>query len=84
MIRVWRNPGGLGLQADNWYFSLGHALRVTKELAHTDPELRGRMFAWWFWRPTFSSNGGDARLGETVDRKVLWLCFWASVTRFPP
>lgn len=41
-------------------------------------------FWWWNWMPRIHQNGGKARHIQVVDVSVTWLCFWVSLTGFPP
>jgi len=35
---------------------------------------------WWFWKPTFNTNGGRLRSYENTDMSFHWLCFTMWIT----
>ena len=37
---------------------------------------------WWYWKPTFSYNGGKFRRYENTDIQFHWLCFCVSLTTY--
>ena len=70
----------------NIYFGLVLAGKTKNEVfeqweldAPTRPRF-GRN--WWFWKPTFKTNGGKFRLHETTDINFHWLCLAMWITVF--
>ena len=35
---------------------------------------------WWFWKPSFRTNGGRFKCHENTDLNANWLCFNVSFT----
>ena len=35
---------------------------------------------WWFWKPTFRTNGGRFKSWQNTDINSHWLCFSLSLT----
>lgn len=72
--------------AKNIFISFGAAGKTTNEVfeqweldAPTRPRF-GRN--WWFWKPTFRTNGGRFKSHQNTDINFHWLCFYASFTVF--
>lgn len=40
-------------------------------------------FYWWFWKPTWKTNGGKFKREEVVDVSVMWLCFSIGLIFWP-
>ena len=40
-------------------------------------------FCWWFWKPTWQTNGGKFKKGQTIDVGVFWLCFYVGLIFWP-
>lgn len=70
----------------NVHICFGTAGKTTNEVfeqweldAPTRPRF-GRN--WWFWKPTFRTNGGRFKSHQNTDINFHWLCFYASFTVF--
>jgi hypothetical protein len=70
----------------NIHICFGAAGKTTNEVfeqweldAPTRPRF-GRN--WWFWKPTFRTNGGRFKSHQNTDINFHWLCFHASFTVF--
>ncbi len=37
---------------------------------------------WWFWLPSFTTNGGRFKSHQNTDISFRWLCFSMSLTTF--
>lgn len=35
---------------------------------------------WWYWKPTYSNNGGRFKSNLNTDISVYWLCFTIGIT----
>lgn len=40
-------------------------------------------FYWWFWKPTFQTNGGKFKKKQVVDISLQWLCFSMGLIFWP-
>ena len=59
----------------------GMAGRILK--GDTFDECARYGFYWWFWCPSFRSNGGNIKDREVLDINFHWLIFWLAVTSWP-
>ena len=69
---------------DNTYLSILMAGKTTNEVFE-EWELQSKhrpRFGrnWWFWMPSFRTNGGRFRCYETTDMAFNWLCLGISFT----
>lgn len=68
----------------NVYISFGAAGKTTNEVFEQwelDSPTRPRFGRnWWFWKPTFRTNGGRFKSYQNTDINFHWLCFYASFT----